>query len=137
VELTNVLCKGEGDEDIKCKQYVDGFKNSWVKDDMLKPKRLPRYIQFNGGEGLPFAEYFYDCPVAGECAEVNDFWNSTLETTHPDVAYGSGEVYAVCHKMKYKLCDARLLKGGLMLRDWDLCKFITSLCAHMDINNNI
>jgi sodium-dependent phosphate cotransporter len=120
VALTNVLCKGKGDEDIKCKHYVDGFKNSWAKDDMFKAKRLPGYIQFNGGEGLPFAEYLYDCPIAGGCADVNDFWNSTLETTHPLVATGTGEVFAVCHKMKYGLCDKRLLTGGLMLRDWDL-----------------
>jgi len=34
--LTDVLCKGKGDEDIKCKDYVEYFKNSWTKDDLFK-----------------------------------------------------------------------------------------------------
>jgi len=121
--LTDVLCKGEGDEDIKCKDYVEEFKNSWAKDDLFKVKRLPAYIQFNSSstEDLAFAQYHYNCPLAGGCNDLPDFWNNTLGAAHPDVAgSGTGEVFAVCHKMKYGLCDARLLKGGLMLRDWDL-----------------
>jgi hypothetical protein len=34
--LTDVLCKGNGDEEIKCKEYVEGFKNSWAKDNLFK-----------------------------------------------------------------------------------------------------
>lgn len=122
--LTDVLCKGDSDEYIKCNDYVEEFKNSWVKDDLFKVKRLPAYIQFNSSstEDLAFAQYHYNCPLAAGCNDLPDFWNSTLEAAHPDVptTSGTGEVFAVCHKMKYGLCDARLLKGGLMLRDWDL-----------------
>ena len=90
----------------------------------VQVKRLPAYIQFNSSstEDLAFAQYHYDCPLAGGCDDVQDFWNRTLETTHPDVAHGSSQAFAVCHKMKYGLCDNRLLSGGLMLRDWDLSK---------------
>ena len=110
-----------------------------LRENLLQAKRLPAYIQFNssstedpyaGPMQLPsrsttttaFAQYHYNCPVAGGCDDVPDFWNSTSGATHPDVTYGTGEVFKVCHKMKYGLCDARLLKGGIMLRDWDLCK---------------
>jgi len=123
VALTDVLCKGEGDDKIKCKDYIDVFKNSWAKDDLFKVKRLPAYIQFNpaaDGESAPFAEYFYSCPVEGGCDSVPQFWNRTLESMHPTAVTNSGAVFEVCHKMKYGLCDARLLKGGLMHRDWDL-----------------
>jgi len=121
--LTDVLCKGDGDEDARCQTYVEGFKNSWAKDDLFKAKRLPAYIQFNSSsteDPNAFAQYHYNCPLAGGCDNIPDFWNSTMGAIHPDVTYGSGEVFAVCHKMKYGLCDARLLKGGIMLRDWDL-----------------
>jgi len=136
-ELTDVLCKGNGDEEINCKDYVEGFKNSWADNNLFKVKRLPAYIQFNSSSmedpnagpmqvssrsttTTAFAQYHYSCPVAGGCDNIPDFWNSTSGATHPDVSYGTGEVFKVCHKMKYGLCDARLLKGGIMLRDWDL-----------------
>jgi hypothetical protein len=107
----------------------------------LQVKRLPAYIQFNSSstEDLAFAQYHYSCPLAGGCDDVPDFWNRTLEAAHPNVAgSGTGEAFTVCHKMKYKLCDGRLLKGGLMFRDWDLCKSTShSACSVRYLSGNV
>lgn len=120
--MTNYMCMNSDDEKLKCSDYIDEFKGSWLKDDMLKVKRMPAYIQFSVGEDLAHAQYHYECPLELGCNDLNspEFWNRTSNTINPGLQLGSDQVFEVCHKMKYNLCDKRLLKGGLMLRDWDL-----------------
>lgn len=70
------------------------------------------------------AVYYSACPLEGGCADVSEMWNRTSgtieEAVTAAVASPAEQVFKVCHKMKYGLCDAPLLKGGLMLTDWDL-----------------
>eukprot|EP00959_Pyramimonas_sp_CCMP1952_P454885 9470665-Pyramimonas_sp.AAC.1 len=43
-----------------------------------------------------------------------------MEAAATAAASPAEQVFEVCHKPKYGLCDAPLLTGGLMLTDWDL-----------------
>jgi len=121
--VTDVVCK-RGDVDLKC-DPVDGHKGSWMDDKIFKKKRMPAYVKFQAdSDDLADAEYFYKCPE-GDCEDASSFWNTTSNTIMPAVQAAmsnkNGQMFAVCaEEMKYGLCDKDLLKGGIMLDDWDL-----------------
>eukprot|EP00240_Pyramimonas_obovata_P003248 CAMPEP_0118924080 /NCGR_PEP_ID=MMETSP1169-20130426/2375_1 /TAXON_ID=36882 /ORGANISM="Pyramimonas obovata, Strain CCMP722" /LENGTH=661 /DNA_ID=CAMNT_0006865161 /DNA_START=117 /DNA_END=2102 /DNA_ORIENTATION=- len=126
-KVTELVCK-RGEEDLKCKP-VEGYKGSWIEDDIFKKKRLPAFIRFNSAtaatEGnLADATYFYKCPEGAACDDLPMFWNRTLDTATPEVVAAmagmNGQLFQVCDEMKTGLCDKPLLKGGLMLTDWKL-----------------
>ncbi|KAK3246955.1 hypothetical protein CYMTET_43530 [Cymbomonas tetramitiformis] len=122
--VTEYVCKKDEDDKLDCDD-VDGFKKSWLDDDVLKKKRLPAYVRF---VEPGYAEYFYECPIVEGCdSDVGltaELWNRTSDSltaaAAAAAASGDGSVFEVCHKMKSGLCDGDLLKGGLMLDDWNL-----------------
>eukprot|EP00240_Pyramimonas_obovata_P003228 CAMPEP_0118933484 /NCGR_PEP_ID=MMETSP1169-20130426/12011_1 /TAXON_ID=36882 /ORGANISM="Pyramimonas obovata, Strain CCMP722" /LENGTH=668 /DNA_ID=CAMNT_0006876245 /DNA_START=85 /DNA_END=2091 /DNA_ORIENTATION=+ len=123
--LTDLVCK-KGDTDLKC-DPIEEYKGSWKDDDIFKKKRMPAYIRFDAAaEKLADATYLFDCPLADKdaCEALPAFWNRTDNVLESAVgaalAAKDGQVFKVCEEMKYGLCDKPLLKGGIMLTDWDL-----------------
>eukprot|EP00854_Cymbomonas_tetramitiformis_P022587 gene22587-27263_t len=123
---TEYMCNKDEDGTYKC-DGIDDFENSWLENDVLKEKRLPGYMQFKSSN---IAEYFYACPIK-DCnvtlGYASEFWDETSNSVNPEAAglfngtaQATGQVFEVCHKMKVDLCDADLLKGGIMKTDWEL-----------------
>lgn len=120
-QVTNTVCV-----ERDC-HYIDSFKNSWLKDDVLKSTRLPAYVRINDNHTStsPIAEYLLSCMDCNHT--VVPFWNhlnntlnniTSLALENPNEYVGT--VFQVCGDMDYDLCDKRLLKGGIFYRDWNL-----------------
>merc|ERR1719362_2158102 len=93
---------------------------------------MPAFMEYAGAD-QPYIFHF-DCPgdagladaglVVGAvamCENALEFWNQTTDTLLPMIADEPvGTLLSVCQDMKHGLCDKRLLKGGLMLRAWNM-----------------
>jgi len=93
---------------------LDKYEDSWMSGGYLLKKRVPAYIIT---DGVSATTYALSCPVGTDCDTAVDFFDDS------DVApktLTANTVYKVCPKFKTGLCDKRLLKGGLMMDEWDL-----------------
>lgn len=118
--LTSMVCPTEHD----CADNIDGFRNSWLNDNVLKSSRLPEYIRLSRSNvsDVVAAEYLYSCPLTDGCHAAQWFWNTTTDAPNyvPQELQDRTQLFRVCEDMKHDLCDARLLKGGIFYRDWHL-----------------
>merc|ERR1712230_162137 len=101
-----------------CSNVHANYEDNWMSSGYLAKKRAPAYI-VGTASGTP-AEFHYDkpdsCTSSTKFFDDEDAWTSS-------VAGGltAGTCYEVCgSKVKTGLCDKRLLKGGLVLDDWDM-----------------
>ena len=100
-----------------CSNVHKNYKDNWMSSGYLAKKRAPAYIV---GTASGPAEFHYSkpdsCTSSTKFFDDEDAWTSS-------VAGGltAGTCYEVCgSKVKTGLCDKRLLKGGLVLDDWDM-----------------
>ena len=102
-----------------CSNVHANYEDNWMSKGYLAKKRAPAYI-VGTASGTP-AEFYYDKPAACSTStkffDDEDAWTSSVATT----GLTTGTCYEVCgSKVKTGLCDRRLLKGGLLLDDWDM-----------------
>merc|ERR1711998_587223 len=130
--MTELLCKTKDDGKFDC-SGLKGYKDSWMSSGYLYKKRAPLYIMMD--EAGKAASYPLSCPTGQTCDDVSSFFDDDGNA----VATAANTLYKTCDKFKTGLCEKRLLKGGLMLKDWDLsdeaagttCTILTlaSLCC--------
>jgi len=130
--MTELLCKTKDDGKFDC-SGLKGYKDSWMSSGYLYKKRAPLYIMMD--EAGKAASYHLSCPTGQTCDDVSSFFDDDGNA----VATAANTLYKTCDKFKTGLCEKRLLKGGLMLKDWDLsdeaagttCTILTlaSLCC--------
>ena len=104
--------------DTDCSNVHKNYKDNWMSSGYLAKKRAPAYI-VGTASGTP-AEFHYDkpdsCTSSTKFFDDEDAWTSTVAGS-----LTAGTCYEVCgSKVKTGLCDKRLLKGGLVLDDWDM-----------------
>merc|ERR1711990_1231355 len=92
-------------------------KDNWMSSGYLAKKRAPACIV---GTASGPAEFHYSkpdsCTSSTKFFDDEDAWTSTVAGS-----LTAGTCYEVCgSKVKTGLCDKRLLKGGLVLDDWDM-----------------
>ena len=109
ISLTDVICDNTNYQ--SCNQ-LPNFKSGWLKDNLLKCKRFPQYMNVENIDNDVSVEYYYKCPVDIDCSIASP-WNSTITSL-------STNIYDVCSShWKSKPCDEQLLKGGIMY-DWKM-----------------
>ena len=107
--LTNFICDNTNYQ--SCNQ-LPNFKSSWLKDNLLKCKRFPQYMNVENNGNDVSVEYYYECPGDIDCTIATP-WNSTITSL-------TTNIYDVCSSdWKSKPCDKQVLKGG-MLYDWGM-----------------
>ena len=107
--LTNLICNNNN---YKSCSQLPHFKSSWLKDNLLKCKRFPQYINIENIGNDVSVEYYYECPENTDCS-VASSWNSSITSF-------STNIYDVCNSdWISKPCDKQILKGGL-LYDWGM-----------------
>ena len=100
-----------------CSNVHKNYEDNWMSSGYLAKKRAPAYIV---GTASGPAEFHYSKPDS--CTSSTKFFDDETAWTS-SVAGGltAGTCYEVCgSKVKTGLCDKRLLKGGLVLDDWDM-----------------
>ena len=100
-----------------CSNVHKNYKDNWMSSGYLAKKRAPAYIV---GTASGPAEFHYSkpdsCTSSTKFFDDEDAWTSTVAGS-----LTAGTCYEVCgSKVKTGLCDKRLLKGGLVLDDWDM-----------------
>ena len=101
-----------------CSNVHANYEDNWMSSGYLAKKRAPAYI-VGTASGTP-AEFHYDkpdsCSTSTKFFDDEDAWTSSVAGS-----LTAGTCYEVCgSKVKTGLCDKRLLKGGLVLDDWDM-----------------
>jgi len=113
-KISEEVCTSSTD----CSNVHKNYESNWMSKGYLAKKRAPAYI-VGTASGTP-AEFHYDKPAA--CSTSTKFFdNDTNFTSTVAGSLTAGTCYEVCgSKVKTGLCDKRLLKGGLLLDDWDM-----------------
>jgi sodium-dependent phosphate cotransporter len=114
-KISEEVCTSSTD----CSNVHKNYEPNWVDSKgYLQKKRAPAYI-VGTASGTP-AEFHYSKPAA--CSTSTKFFdNDTNFTSTVAGSLTAGTCYEVCgSKVKTGLCDKRLLKGGLLLDDWDM-----------------
>ena len=111
--IQKVVCQTNGTD---CSNIHKYYEDSWVASGYLYKKRAPAYIKTDA-QGVATAGFYYTKPEGTVDADIKKFFvNDTAVST-----LAGNTVYEVCgKKVKTGLCDKRLLKGGLMLEDWEM-----------------
>merc|ERR1711939_484866 len=100
-----------------CSNVHANYEDNWMSSGYLAKKRAPAYI-VGTASGTP-AEFHYDKPDS--CTSSTKFFDDEAWTSSVAGGLTAGTCYEVCgSKVKTGLCDKRLLKGGLVLDDWDM-----------------
>ena len=100
-----------------CSNVHKNYEDNWMSKGYLTKKRAPGYIVATASGP---AEFHYEKPAACSTStkffDDEDAWTSSVAGS-----LTTGSCYEVCgSKVKTGLCDKRLLKGGLLLDDWDM-----------------
>jgi len=129
--LTELLCTKKDNGDFDC-GALPGYKGSWMSSGYLYKKRSPLYM-ITDAAGK--AAYHLSCPKDMDCSNAVNFFDDAGHAVDAQ----ANTVYKTCQKFKTGLCDKPLLKGGLMLKHWELsdseagtvCTILTlaSLCC--------
>jgi len=114
--ISSLVCKTQtGTTAYDCSGVHSSYEGSWMSGDYLYKKRAPKFILTNANGTA--AQYLLSCPEGRDCSSPVDFFN--VNGTAP-ASVAADTLYSTCDSFKTGLCDKRLLKGGLMLEDWDL-----------------
>jgi len=93
---------------------LNKYEDSWMSGGYLYKKRAPAYIITDGTKATTYA---LSCPVGTDCDTTVNFFD---DSDAAPATLAADTVYKVCPSFKTGLCDKRLLKGGLMMDEWDL-----------------
>jgi sodium-dependent phosphate cotransporter len=111
--VTKAVCAGDATAGYDCSN-LNGYEKSWMSSGALYKKRAPQFIVTDAdGKG----SYAQSCPAETDCDSPVNFFD---DSDNAPSTLAANTVYKVCPKFKSGLCDKRLLKGGLMLDDWDM-----------------
>ena len=125
--VTDSVCM----DDDNCRS-IEMFKSSWVdEDNILKEKRLPKYIEVVGNNNT-LANYLYNCLVCDNLkplSNITSLYNTTDDVLSILRNEYNGTTWTVCEDMDYGLCDKRLLKGGIFYRDWHLSDNVAGILS--------
>ena len=100
-----------------CSNVHKNYESNWMSKGYLAKKRAPAYIV---GTASGPAEFHYSkpasCSTSTKFFNDEDAWTSTVAGS-----LAAGSCYEVCgSKVKTGLCEKRLLKGGLLLDEWEM-----------------
>ena len=126
-EISKMVCDADANAALgnNCANVHSNYESSWAPDGYLYKKRAPAYFTTGSlsGERAGAATFSYTLPSGydeANAVDVYDKENAAMVVNAADLLPNT--LYRVCPegKMKTGLCDKRLLKGGLVLDDWDM-----------------
>ena len=117
--VSKEVCVEDANGNFDCSGVHANYEANWMSKGYLYKKRAPGYIVGTASGSL--AEFHYDQArhrlrrVPSTSSTDDEYWTSTVAGS-----LTTGTCYEVCATRSRRICEKRLLKGGLTLDKWDM-----------------